>query len=156
MLLCKKGLTGYAIYQYKMPYLYTIKHTYKTHENNQLGLKRALWDSIAYFFLCSASTFLPRAGLFSSVHSFATNVDVGTQLVWYFSMLSCLAILLLILRIRSFGSYRGLELFSREGFLLANILLLTSTALVVGMGTFYPLAAALYAAKDVSVYVLNK
>jgi len=94
--------------------------------------------SIAVFSLSLVGTFITRAGLVASVHSFATAPDRGQLLLTGFGLLVLGALLLHALRAKRLEPVAGFRPISRESFLLINNILLTAAAAMVFVGTFYP------------------
>jgi len=105
--------------------------------------------SIAGFSLSLLGTFLTRAGLVASVHSFATAPERGRLLLTGFGML--IAGALAIYGLRAKRPATRVAPGSRESFLLLNHILLTATAAIVFVGTFYPAFVRAFALTDVSV-----
>lgn len=95
--------------------------------------------AIAGFALSLLGTFLVRSGVLVSVHAFATDPDRGVFLLIFFLVSVGGALLLYALRASSMTSTAYYEPVSREGFLLANNVLLCVAAGVVLIGTLYPL-----------------
>ena len=96
--------------------------------------------AIAAFALTLLGTFLVRSGILVSVHSFATDPGRGVFLLLFFTVAVGGALLLYALRASSMTSTAVYAPVSREGFLLANNVLLCVAAGVVLTGTLYPLA----------------
>ena len=95
--------------------------------------------AIAAFALTLLGTFLVRSGILVSVHSFATDPGRGVFLLLFFTVAIGGALLLYALRASAMTSTAVYEPVSREGFLLANNVLLCVAAGVVLTGTLYPL-----------------
>ncbi len=95
--------------------------------------------AIAAFALSLLGTFLVRSGVLVSVHSFATDPDRGVFLLLFFTVAVGGALLLYALRASAMTSSANYAPVSREGFLLANNVLLCVAAGVVLTGTLYPL-----------------
>jgi cytochrome c-type biogenesis protein CcmF len=94
---------------------------------------------IATFSLTILGTFLTRSGVIVSVHSF-TQSAIGPVLLWFLVAVLVLSFGLFATRIHMVSSAPRLEsLVSREGAFLVNNLLLTVFALVVLVGTVYPM-----------------
>ena len=95
--------------------------------------------AIAAFALSLLGTFLVRSGVLVSVHSFATDPDRGVFLLLFFTIAVGGALLLYAVRAAAMTSSATYAPVSREGFLLANNVLLCVAAGVVLIGTLYPL-----------------
>ncbi|MCA1798905.1 MAG: heme lyase CcmF/NrfE family subunit [Xanthomonadaceae bacterium] len=95
--------------------------------------------AIAAFALSLLGTFLVRSGVLVSVHAFATDPDRGVFLLFFFLVAVGGALLLYALRAGEMTSTARYEAVSREGFLLANNVLLCVATAVVLLGTLYPL-----------------
>ncbi|MEX0900038.1 MAG: heme lyase CcmF/NrfE family subunit [Gammaproteobacteria bacterium] len=95
--------------------------------------------AIAAFALSLLGTFLVRSGVLVSVHSFATDPGRGVFLLLFFTVAVGGALLLYALRASAVTSTATYAPVSREGFLLANNVLLCVAAGVVLIGTLYPL-----------------
>ncbi len=94
---------------------------------------------IATFALTILGTFLTRSGVIVSVHSF-TQSAIGPALLWFLMIVLVGALGLFAMRAHVISSSPRLHsLFSREGAILLNNLLLALFAFVVIMGTLYPL-----------------
>jgi cytochrome c-type biogenesis protein CcmF len=95
--------------------------------------------AIAAFSLSLLGTFLVRSGVLTSVHAFATDPARGVFILALLGITIGGSLLLYAIRaptVRDTGSFR---LMSREGFLLANnVILLVATGSVL-LGTLYPL-----------------
>ncbi len=94
---------------------------------------------IATFALTILGTFLTRSGVIVSVHSF-TQSAIGPALLWFLMIVLVGSLGLFAMRAHVIASSPRLDsLFSREGAILLNNLLLAVFAFVVIMGTLYPL-----------------
>jgi cytochrome c-type biogenesis protein CcmF len=94
------------------------------------------------FSLTILGTFLTRSGLLDSVHSFSASGSIGPVLLAFFGLVVASSIGLLAWRgdrLRSAGTIDSAV--SREGAFLANNLLFGLFALVVLLGTVFPLVA---------------
>ena len=106
---------------------------------------------IATFSLTILGTFLTRSGVIASVHSF-TQSAVGPLLLAFLAVVTVGSLVLFATRAGVVASSPRLDsLSSREGFLLANNLLLTLFAFTVLFGTMYPLIVEGFSGREVSV-----
>ena len=106
---------------------------------------------IATFALTILGTFLTRSGVIVSVHSF-TQSAVGPILLGFLALVVVASLGLFAARAHLVASSPRLDsLVSREGFLLANNLLLTLFAFTVLFGTLYPLVVDAFTGREVSI-----
>jgi cytochrome c-type biogenesis protein CcmF len=94
---------------------------------------------ISAFALTILGTFLTRSGVIVSVHSF-TQSAIGPALLWFLMIVLVGSLGLFAMRAHLISSSPRLDsLFSREGAILLNNLLLALFAFVVILGTLYPI-----------------
>jgi cytochrome c-type biogenesis protein CcmF len=106
---------------------------------------------IATFSLTILGTFLTRSGVIASVHAF-TQSGVGPALLMFLGLVVIGSLALFGVRARDVAQVPRLDsLVSREGFILANNLLLTVFAFTVLFGTMYPLIVQAVSGSDVAV-----
>lgn len=106
---------------------------------------------IAAFSLTILGTFLTRSGIINSVHSF-TQSAIGPVLLGFLVAVLASSLTLFAARSHLVAQSPRLESFSsREGAFLANNLLLTVYALVVLVGTLYPLLVEAFSGQLVGV-----
>ena len=106
---------------------------------------------IATFALTILGTFLTRSGVIVSVHSF-TQSAIGPVLLWFLLVVLVLSFGLFAARAHLVASSPRLDsLASREGAFLFNNLLLTVFALVVLVGTLYPMFIEAFSGDQVGV-----
>jgi cytochrome c-type biogenesis protein CcmF len=106
---------------------------------------------IATFSLTILATFLTRSGVLESVHSF-NNTGIGAALLAFFGVVAAAGVGLLAWRgdrLRSPGAIDSPV--SREGAFLANNLLFGAFALVVLLGTVFPLIAQAVNGEQITV-----
>jgi cytochrome c-type biogenesis protein CcmF len=106
---------------------------------------------ISTFCLTILATFLTRSGVLESVHSF-NNTGIGAALLAFFGVVAAGGVALLAWRgdrLRSPGSIDSP--ISREGAFLANNLLFGAFALVVLLGTVFPLIAQAVNGQQITV-----
>ena len=126
-----------------LPWLTATAFLHSVMVQERRGMLR-VWNLslvIATFSLTILATFLTRSGVLDSVHSF-NNTGIGPALLAFFGIVVATAIGLLAWRgdrLRSPGSIESPV--SREGAFLANNLLFGAFALVVLLGTVFPLIA---------------
>ena len=97
--------------------------------------------AVLAFSLSMVGTFLVRSGVLTSVHSFAVDPTRGAFLIALLALYIGGALTLFALRAHTVAEGTRFSLWSREGALVVNNLLLTGILAVVLVGTLYPLAA---------------
>lgn len=106
---------------------------------------------IATFALTILGTFLTRSGIIASVHAF-TQSTIGPLLLGFLAVIVIGSLGLFASRARDVSQAPRLDsLSSREGFILANNLLLTVFAFAVLFGTMYPLIVESFTGDEVAV-----
>jgi cytochrome c-type biogenesis protein CcmF len=124
-----------------LPWLTATAYLHSVMVQERRGMLR-VWNLslvLSTFSLTVLCTFLTRSGVLASVHSFS-NSDIGPELLTFFAITVGGAIALLAWRgdgLRSPGAIDSP--LSREGAFLANNLLFGAFALVVLLGTVFPL-----------------
>ena len=124
-----------------LPWLTATAYLHSVMVQERRGMLR-VWNLslvLSTFSLTVLCTFLTRSGVLESVHSFS-NSDIGPELIGFFAVSVGGAIALLAWRgdrLRSPGAIDSP--LSREGAFLANNLLFCAFALVVLLGTVFPL-----------------
>ncbi|MGB0958525.1 MAG: heme lyase CcmF/NrfE family subunit, partial [Litorivicinus sp.] len=96
--------------------------------------------AISAFCLSLLGTFLVRSGVLTSVHAFASDPERGRFILYFLAIVIGGSLSLYAARASQLKSVGSPHWFSREGFLLSNNLLLVVAALMVLLGTLYPLA----------------
>ncbi len=96
-------------------------------------------------------TFLVRSGVITSVHSFASDPTRGVFILGLLAFFTGGALTLFAVRAGSMEGKGVFALVSRESALVANNILLAVSAMVVFIGTIWPLAAELLIGRTVSV-----
>jgi len=95
--------------------------------------------AICTFALTILGTFLVRSGILTSVHSFAVSPTRGLYILTFFGLIVGGALLVYAIRAPKLTTWGEFRLFSREGLLLINNVLLATATLAVLLGTLYPL-----------------
>lgn len=95
--------------------------------------------AISAFSLSLLGTFLVRSGVLTSVHAFATDPVRGVAILIFMSIVVGISLFLYALRAHKIRSHVSSNIFSRDGMLLINNVLMVVLALVVLLGTLYPL-----------------
>ena len=107
---------------------------------------------LSTFSLTILGTFLTRSGLLDSVHSFSASGSIGPVLLGFFGLVVASAVGMLAWRgdlLRSSGTIDSA--LSREGAFLLNNLLFGLFAVVVLLGTVFPLVAQSLDGSDITV-----
>src|SRR6266436_1299023 len=107
--------------------------------------------AIADFSLSLLGTFLVRSGVLTSVHAFATDPKRGVFILGLFTVMIGGALVLYAWRTSRIGLGGDFAPVSREGFLLANNVLLVAAMGAVFLGTLFPLAIDALGAGKISV-----
>ena len=116
------------------------------HSVSVLATRNALraWTvmlALVAFAMSMAGTFLVRSGILTSVHAFAVDPERGAFILALLLLYVGGAFVLFALRIGSVKQGEPFGLFSREGAIVANNILLSTILAVVLIGTLYPLLA---------------
>ncbi|HEX4051861.1 MAG TPA: heme lyase CcmF/NrfE family subunit [Steroidobacteraceae bacterium] len=130
-----------------MPWLVgtALLHSLIVTEKRGLFKSWTLLLALAAFSLSLLGTFIVRAGLLISVHSFAADPTRGIFILGFLVVVVGGALVLYTLRAPRMQSTAGFDLISRESFLLFNNILLVIAAAVVLAGTLAPdIAGALH------------
>jgi len=124
-----------------MPWLVGTAYVHSIVVEERRGLLR-VWNlslAIAAFALTILGTFLTRSGVVASVHAFSGN-SLGPALLTFFGVIVVGSLLLIAWRGDQLRSRVGLDAaFSREGAFVLNNLLFVAFAVVVLLGTLFPL-----------------
>ena len=97
--------------------------------------------AIAAFSLSLLGTFLVRSGVLTSVHAFASDPARGLFILGFLALIIGGSLLLFALRAPTDDKGQPFVAASRETLLLANNLLLSGAAMMILLGTLYPLLA---------------
>ena len=136
-----------------VPWITATAYLHSVMIQERRGMLR-VWNlslAMATFSLTILATFLTRSGVLESVHSF-NNTGIGPALLAFFAVIVAGAVGLLAWRgdrLRSPGSIDSPV--SREGAFLANNLLFGAFALVVLLGTVFPLIAQAVNGEQITV-----
>jgi cytochrome c-type biogenesis protein CcmF len=136
-----------------LPWITATAYLHSVMVQERRGMLR-VWNLslvIATFSLTILATFLTRSGVLESVHSF-NNTGIGAALLAFFGVVAAGGVGLLAWRgdrLRSPGAIDSPV--SREGAFLANNLLFGAFALVVLLGTVFPLIAQAFNGEQITV-----
>jgi cytochrome c-type biogenesis protein CcmF len=101
------------------------------------------------FFLTIFGTFLTRAGIIVSVHSFAQS-DIGRYFIWFMGLIGAVSLGLIVWRLPLLRSKAQIEsIASREAMFLANNWALLGGATFILVATMFPKIAELWGEKAV-------
>ncbi|MEX0836741.1 MAG: heme lyase CcmF/NrfE family subunit [Gemmatimonadota bacterium] len=107
---------------------------------------------LATFLLTIFATFLTRAGLIESVHTFAQNLTIAYIFLGFMGGMLALCTVLILYRLPQLRSENQIESFvSRESAFLFNNLLLVGAAFAVMWGTLFPLITEGVTGQQISV-----
>ncbi len=107
--------------------------------------------AILAFSFSLLGTFLVRSGIVTSVHSFASDPARGVFILSILTLFAGGGLTLFALRARTLVPRDAFAWISRESAIVANNVLLVVAALVVLIGTFWPLVAELFFLTKLSV-----
>jgi cytochrome c-type biogenesis protein CcmF len=124
-----------------MPWLVgtALIHSLAVTEKRGLFKSATLLLAIGAFSLSLLGTFLVRSGVLVSVHAFATDPTRGLFILGYLSTVVGGALALFAWRAPTLDREIGFKPWSRETFLLINNILLVAAAVLILLGTLYPL-----------------
>lgn len=136
-----------------MPWLFAtaLLHSATVAEKRECLKNWTILLAILAFSFSLLGTFLVRSGIITSVHSFASDPYRGVFILAILFVFSGGALALYAWRGSSITAENMFAPLSRETALIANNILLVVSALVVFIGTFWPLLAELVFARTLSV-----
>jgi len=124
-----------------MPWLVgtALMHSLAVTEKRGLFKSWTVLLAIFTFSLSLLGAFLVRSGVLTSVHSFASDPERGLFILALLGITVGGSLTVYAFKAPAVSAMSSFRLLSREGFLLANNLLLILIAFVVFFGTLYPL-----------------
>ena len=136
-----------------MPWLFAtaLLHSATVAEKRECLKNWTVLLAILAFSFSLLGTFLVRSGIITSVHAFASDPGRGVFILVILLVFTGGALFLYALRGRAITPEGAFAVYSRETALIANNVLLVVAALVVFLGTFWPLAAELMFGRPLSV-----
>jgi cytochrome c-type biogenesis protein CcmF len=136
-----------------LPWFSASAYVHSTMIQERRGMLR-VWNVVLIcitFLLTIFGTFLTRAGLISSVHSFAQS-DIGVFFLWFMGIVTVVAGVLIYLRFGSLRSRGQMEaLLSREAAFVINNWILLAIAAFVLVATTWPRISELLYDEEVTV-----
>ena len=136
-----------------MPWLFAtaLLHSATVAEKRECLKNWTVLLAILAFSFSLLGTFLVRSGIITSVHTFASDPSRGIFILVILTVFTGGALALYSWRGPSIVAGSAFSFLSRETALIANNVLLVVAALVVCLGTFWPLAAELMFGRTLSV-----
>ena len=107
--------------------------------------------SILAFLLSVIGTFLVRSGILTSVHTFALDPSRGMYILLFTALLGGYSLILFGKKSKKYFDTNYFSLFSKEGSILINNVLMIATCATVFLGTVYPLIIEAFAKEKISV-----
>ncbi len=107
--------------------------------------------SILAFLLSVIGTFLVRSGILTSVHTFALDPSRGIYILLFTALLGGYSLILFGKESKKYFDNNYFALFSKEGSILINNVLMITTCAIVFLGTIYPLIIEAFTNKKISV-----
>ena len=107
--------------------------------------------SILAFLLSVIGTFLVRSGILTSVHTFALDPSRGMYILIFTAILGGYSLILYGKKSKKYFDNSYFALFSKEGSILINNVLMTVTCATVFLGTIYPLIIEAFTNEKISV-----
>ena len=107
--------------------------------------------SILAFLLSVIGTFLVRSGILTSVHTFALDPSRGIYILAFTAVLGGYSLILFARKSKKYFDTNYFSLFSKEGSILINNVLMIVVCATVFLGTIYPLVIEAFTDKKISV-----
>jgi len=107
--------------------------------------------SILAFLLSVIGTFLVRSGILTSVHTFALDPSRGMYILLFTAILGGYSLILFGKKSKKYFDNSYFALFSKEGSILINNVLMIVTCATVFLGTIYPLIIEAFTNEKISV-----
>jgi cytochrome c-type biogenesis protein CcmF len=137
-----------------LPWLCGTAYLHSVMVQERRGLLR-VWNLsllIAAFSLTILGTFLTRSGVLVSVHAFSDSSAIGPALLSFFGLVVAVGVGLIFWRGDRLRSPVGIDSpVSREGAFLVNNLLFAAFAVVVLIGTVFPLLVSAWNGQSITV-----
>ena len=107
--------------------------------------------SILAFLLSVIGTFLVRSGILTSVHTFALDPSRGMYILIFTAILGGYSLILFAKKSKKYFDTNYFAIFSKEGSILINNVLMIATCATVFLGTIYPLIIEAFTSEKISV-----
>ena len=107
--------------------------------------------AILAFLLSVIGTFLVRSGILTSVHTFALDPSRGIYILAFIALLGGYSLVLFGKKSKKYFNTNYFALFSREGSILINNILMIIICATVFLGTIYPLLIEAFTNNKISV-----
>ena len=107
--------------------------------------------AILAFLLSVIGTFLVRSGILTSVHTFALDPSRGIYILAFTALLGGYSLVLFGKKSKKYFNTNYFALFSREGSILINNILMVIICATVFLGTIYPLLIEAFTNNKISV-----
>jgi len=107
--------------------------------------------SILAFLLSVIGTFLVRSGILTSVHTFALDPSRGIYILAFTALLGGYSLILFGKKSKKYFDTNYFALFSKEGSILINNILMIIVCATVFLGTIYPLLIEAFSNNKISV-----
>lgn len=136
-----------------MPWLLgtALVHSALVVERRHTLVKWTVLLGILTFSMSLIGTFVVRSGVLTSVHAFAVDPERGVFILALLVIATGGGLWLYAWRAPKLGEGSGFEVFSREGTLVLNNMLIVTLTATVFLGTFYPLFIDLIGKDKISV-----
>ena len=136
-----------------MPWLLgtALVHSLITVEKRKSLQSWVLLLSILAFLLSVIGTFLVRSGILTSVHTFALDPARGVYILTFITLLGGYSLILFGIKSKNFLNKHYFSIFSREGAILVNNVLMITVCASVFLGTIYPLLIEVFSNNKISV-----
>tara|TARA_B100000315_G_scaffold254238_1_gene294863 strand:+ start:1055 stop:2983 length:1929 start_codon:yes stop_codon:yes gene_type:complete len=136
-----------------MPWLLgtALVHSLITVEKRKSLQSWVLLLSILAFLLSVIGTFLVRSGILTSIHTFALDPARGIYILTFVTLLGGYSLILFGIKSKNFLNKHYFSIFSREGTILVNNVLMITVCASVFLGTIYPLLIEVFSNNKISV-----
>ena len=136
-----------------MPWLIgtALLHSLIVVEKRKSLMAWVLLLAILAFLLSVIGTFLVRSGILTSVHTFALDPSRGVYILIFTALLGGYSLILFGKKSKNYFDSNYFALFSKEGSILINNVLMIVVCATVFLGTIYPLIIEAFINKKISV-----
>ena len=136
-----------------MPWLLgtALMHSVIAVERKRVLQNWVLLLSILAFLLSVIGTFLVRSGILTSVHAFALDPSRGTYILFFVTILGGYSLTLFAINSKKFLNKNFFSIYSKEGSILVNNLIMSVVCGSVLIGTVYPLFIEVFSDNRISI-----